>query len=51
MAQDRREKLLQTIATRWDELLASVDGLSNEQMLEPGVVGDWSTKDILARKP
>lgn len=48
MAISRREKLLWTIETRWDELLASLDGLSNAQMLEPGVVGDWSVKDILA---
>lgn len=48
MAKSRREKLFETIETRWDELLVSVEGLSDAQMLEPGVVGDWSVKDILA---
>ena len=48
MAKSGREKLLATVEARWDELLASVDGLSDEHMLEPGVVGDWSVKDILA---
>ena len=48
MARSSREKLMATIGQRWDELLASVDGLSDEEMLEPGVVGDWSVKDILA---
>ncbi len=48
MASSRREKLMQTIGERWDELLASVEGLSDENMLEPGVVGTWSVTDILA---
>lgn len=48
MARSSREKLMATIADRWDELLASVDGLSDAQMVEPGVVGDWSVKDLLA---
>lgn len=48
MAQSRREKLMQTIETRWGELLASIDGLPDAAMQQPGVVGDWSVKDILA---
>ncbi len=28
--------------------LSSVEGFSDEEMQEPGVVGDWSVKDILA---
>lgn len=48
MAKSSREKLTETIETRWNELLASVDGLSDAQLLEPGVVGDWSVKDLLA---
>ena len=48
MAKSGREKLLETIEQRWGDLLGSVEGLSDEEMLEPGVVGDWSVKDILA---
>jgi hypothetical protein len=48
MAKSGREKLLETIELRWDELLTSVEGLSDEEMQSPGVVGDWSVKDILA---
>lgn len=48
MAKSSREKLLETIEQRWDELRASVKGLSDEEMQAPGVVGDWSVKDILA---
>lgn len=48
MAKSGREKLLETIEQRWDELRASVEDLSDEELLEPGVVGDWSVKDILA---
>ncbi len=48
MAKSGREKLFETIETRWEELLASVDGLSDAQMVEPGVVGEWSVKDIMA---
>jgi hypothetical protein len=48
MAKSGREKLLETIGMRWDELLVSVEGLTDDAMLETGVVGDWSVKDILA---
>ena len=48
MARSTRETLLQTIETRWEELGESVEGLSDAQMVAPGVVGDWSVKDILA---
>lgn len=48
MAKSRREKLLETIDGAWSELLASVDGLTDEELHRSGVVGDWSVKDILA---
>src|SRR5918995_1413106 len=48
MAKSRREKLLETIDGAWSELLASIDGLTDEEMHRSGVVGDWSVKDILA---
>jgi hypothetical protein len=48
MAQSRREKLMDQIERTWSELLGSIEGLSDEQMLEPGVVERWSVKDVLA---
>ena len=39
---------LNKITTAWDDLQTSYAGLSAEQLLEPGVVGDWSVRDILA---
>lgn len=48
MAASKRERLVRTIDGRWDELLATIEGLSDRQMLEPGVMDDWSVKDLLA---
>ena len=31
-----------------ERLLASLDGLPEDEMLEPGVCGDWSVRDIVA---
>ena len=44
----RREQLLHRIETAWTALLDSVDGLSAARLEEPGVLGDWSVKDVLA---
>ncbi len=43
-----REQLMQRLDTAWMTFQASYAGLSDEQLLEPGVAGDWSVKDILA---
>ncbi len=32
----------------WELLKSSYEGLTDEQMVEPGVTGGWSVKDILA---
>lgn len=42
------EQLLQRIDTAWSALQASYRGLSDDQLTTPGVVEDWSIKDILA---
>lgn len=42
-----REQLQYRLDTTWAALGASFAGLSEEQMTAPGVVGDWSVKDIL----
>ena len=43
-----RSRLLKRIATAWQDLLAACDGLSDAELLEPGVTGAWSVKDIIA---
>jgi hypothetical protein len=42
------QKLLDQIEKAWTSFLASFDGLSGEQMEQPGAAGDWSVKDVLA---
>ena len=48
MAASTRERLMVTIGRSWDELLGSIEGLSKDELRRPGVVGDWSVKDLLA---
>jgi hypothetical protein len=43
-----RQQLLQKLDNAWAEIKKSYAGLSDAQLTEPGVVGDWSVKDILA---
>lgn len=43
-----REQLRQRIDRAWRELQESFAGLSDVEMTAPGVVEDWSVKDILA---
>lgn len=43
-----KQQLLQKIDKAWTELKASYAGLSDAQLSEPGVTGDWSVRDILA---
>ncbi len=44
----RREQLVEKMERAWGELMQSYAGLSEIQMVEQGVVGDWSVKDVLA---
>ncbi len=44
---DRRH-LLQRLDTAWGAFEASYAGLSDAQLMRPGVTGDWSVRDILA---
>lgn len=39
--------IIDRIDASWQELQSSYAGLSDEEMLEPGVTGDWSARDIL----
>jgi hypothetical protein len=43
-----RKALLKRIDERWQDLLASYAGLSDADLLTPGVTGTWSVKDIIA---
>ena len=43
-----RQQLLQKVDEAWAEFKESYAGLSDARLTEPGVVGDWSVKDILA---
>ena len=45
---DRTAKLLQRLDAAWTELTESYAGLTDVQMTEPGVIEDWSVKDIIA---
>jgi hypothetical protein len=43
-----REQLLTKLERAWQEFRDSYAGLSGAQMTEPGVVEDWSVKDLIA---
>ncbi len=43
-----RSGLLGRLDLRWQDLLASYAGLSDADLLTPGVTGTWSVKDIIA---
>jgi uncharacterized protein (TIGR03083 family) len=38
---------IQQIETDWQELMATVDGVPDEQLNTPGAAGEWSAKDVL----
>lgn len=44
----KKEKVLERLETAWLDLMESWRGLTDEQMLTPGVTEDWSARDILA---
>src|SRR5512144_2221590 len=44
----KRERVLQRLAAEWDSLLDSYAGLSEAELLEPGVTAAWSVRDIIA---
>jgi hypothetical protein len=43
-----REELVHYLERARNELLASFRGLPAKEMTQPGVVGEWSVKDVLA---
>ncbi len=43
-----KQQLLDDLEAARTELLSAIEGLSEEEMVHPGVVGEWSVKDTLA---
>jgi hypothetical protein len=43
-----RQQLLKRLEKNWREFQESYSGLSDTRLLEPGVTGAWSVRDILA---
>ena len=44
----KRQQLLKRLEEAWAALQESYAGLADPEMMEPGVMGEWSVKDILA---
>ena len=44
----KKDQLLKKLEDAWAEIKESYAGLSDTQLLEPGVMGEWSVKDMLA---
>ena len=44
----KKYQLFQKLEQAWTALKESYSGLSEAQLMEPGVLGEWSVKDILA---
>ena len=44
----RKDALFRRIESAWLELQEALSGLSDEEMLEPGAVGGWSVRDVMA---
>ena len=43
-----RQRFLKQLDKAWAEMKESYAGLTGSELAEPGVMGDWSVKDILA---
>ncbi|CAG0935035.1 hypothetical protein TFLX_03859 [Thermoflexales bacterium] len=43
-----KDELIKQIESEWANLQAALEGLTEEQMHQPGVVGEWTIKDVLA---
>lgn len=48
ISQQERLEILQDVSKSWLELLRALRGLSDTQMTQPGVVEQWSVKDLMA---
>ena len=43
----KRERLFSVLEREWTGLMESFSGLSDSVLVEPGVVGEWSVRDLL----
>ncbi len=43
-----RSQLLKRLDKAWEAFKESYAGLSDSELMEPGITGDWSVKDIIA---
>jgi hypothetical protein len=43
-----KDEILDVLEDEREKFLDSIEGLSTQELLEPGVVGNWSVKDIMA---
>lgn len=43
-----KREIMRALEESHEPILQVLDGLSDEEMLEPGVVGDWTLKDVIA---
>ena len=43
-----RSQLLKRLETAWEAFKDSYAGLLEDEMMKPGVTGDWSVRDIIA---
>ncbi|HWQ04788.1 MAG TPA: DinB family protein [Longilinea sp.] len=44
----KRQQVLEKIDTSWNEFVMAYADLSDTQLTQPGVTGDWSVKDLIA---
>ncbi|MFC2065396.1 DinB family protein [Chloroflexota bacterium] len=44
----KKEQLIHKIEKAWEAFQTSTEGLSEREMLTPGVIGEWSVCDIIA---
>lgn len=44
----KTEQVLARLDAAWQDFQASYEGLSDAELLRPGVTGDWSVRDIIA---
>lgn len=46
--QEEQERLFDRMCRGRGRLIAMLDGLSEAQLVQPGVIGEWSVRDVLA---
>jgi len=44
----KKQQILEKLDQAWVEFTDSCAGLTDEQMQQPGVMGDWSVRDLMA---